>query len=285
MDKISHSEVEAHLLCERKDYYGSALGLERKKVSQSLSRGIAMHDILAYFFTHLQKNPADYAGAGQAARSRAQELVTLNPELMVVGDEIMKMLNSFLRTRWWEGYKVVYVEEKMALVVDESLMYPFTVDLVLEDSGGNWIVVDHKTTYDFFSPMRVSLSGQLPKYMGAMRVLGHRADFAMYHQLRYRTKKDYTDADVIQISKFTPSVKRIQTSFTEQVDVARRLQRLRKLPIEEQNRLAVRTANHMVCNSCSFQDLCVADLNGEPLDLIIEANYQPRTDRYEEIEE
>lgn len=283
--KISHSDVDATLLCARKGYYGGALNLQRKKLSQALNRGIAMHDILAYFFTHLKDNHGDYSGAREVAIARRNELAMQDPSMMEFAEQIVKMFDSFYSLGWFKGYKVLGVEEKMSINISDTLIYPFTVDLILEDPGGNIAVVDHKTTYQFYAAHQIELSSQLPKYIGAMRVLGRRADYAIYHQLRYRTKKDYTVDDVIQLVKFTPSVPRIQTTFTEQIMIARKIEVLRQYDIEEQSRQAIRTANNLVCNSCSYKDLCIEELNGRPIDLMIEALYEERGDRYLEIED
>ncbi len=287
MVKISHSEVDAFLLCRRKDFYNACLpnpdgtfGVQRKKMSDSLNRGILTHEVLASFFTHLLNNPKDYSGAYQAGKQHILAAVTANPDMLEVTASVSSLYDFFWNSQWFVGYEVLYVEEKFYLEISDDLTYPFTVDLIVRDSRGAIVVVDHKTTYNFYTQEQIDLSPQLPKYIGGLRALGIRADYALYHQLKHRITAKSTTEDVIKLHRFEPSVKRIQTSFTEQIETARHIQQLRSLPTEEVDRLAIRTANNLVCNSCSFKELCINDLNGKSNDLLIEASFTSREERY-----
>jgi CRISPR/Cas system-associated exonuclease Cas4 (RecB family) len=69
---------------------------------------------------------------------------------------------------------------------------------------------------------------------------------------------------------------RIVQTFKEQIAVAREIQALKTLPIEEQDARAYRTANKMVCNSCSFRDLCTTELMGNNTKLMIATEFSVR---------
>jgi CRISPR/Cas system-associated exonuclease Cas4 (RecB family) len=69
---------------------------------------------------------------------------------------------------------------------------------------------------------------------------------------------------------------RIVQTFKEQIAVAKEVQALKTLPIEEQDARAYRTANKMVCNSCSFRDLCTTELMGNNTKLMIATEFQVR---------
>jgi len=65
----------------------------------------------------------------------------------------------------------------------------------------------------------------------------------------------------------------------EQLGVAAEIQALKELPIEEQDKRAYRTANKMVCQSCSFRDLCSTELMGGNVELMKQTEYKVRERR------
>lgn len=74
------------------------------------------------------------------------------------------------------------------------------------------------------------------------------------------------------------STVRIERTLREQFTVAERILARQSLSPEERDLLAVRTANNMVCKSCSFRDLCSAELAGDDTRIIME-DYEVRDDR------
>jgi hypothetical protein len=93
--------------------------------------------------------------------------------------------------------------------------------------------------------------------------------------------------DMLSFLYLRPNGTRVQTTFLEQIDAARQLVEVKAQPIEEQNRLALRVANKMVCQSCSFKDICISDLNGENSQLLIDNEYviREKRDAFEITEE
>lgn len=274
--KISHSDVDAYKLCKRKTYYGGTLGLERKATSDSLSRGILYHRIAEMYFKQGYDSALEYI---------QRALLEADPEIVI---EVKSLFDYFIKSKVLEGWEILEVEKKYALPFNykgTQLLYPFTVDLLARDTDGKIVLLDHKTTYRFYTQNQIDLNSQLPKYMGALRMLGIPVDYCAYIQLNYRAKKDKTVDDVVKFSPFTPSELRIETCLREQLQTAGKVYKFQNKPIEEQNELAVRTANNLVCNSCSFADLCISDLNGYDTNLLIQAKYQEREDRYAEFNE
>lgn len=243
------------------------------------------------------------------------------------------------------GYLVKGVEQEYLLEYDPETQsrFRFVIDLVLEDPEGLTVIVDHKTTYDFYSPDVARLQGQVPKYIGAMRGLGLKAHYGEYNMLRTRKirgekktkaqliedleKAGYehheahhdgegeeatTELVEVPLSKLTvaeltaaakekgidlyagptdeqvhdtlpihPSAARVVRTFQEQVDIATEITEREKLPVEEIERTAYRTANKMVCNGCTFRDLCEAELAGQSVKLLMQTEYQTREKRPE----
>lgn len=85
--------------------------------------------------------------------------------------------------------------------------------------------------------------------------------------------------DVLYQLVLKPNSTRVQTTFLEQIEAARQLSAVKELTVEEQDPIAVRVANKMVCQSCSFRDLCISDLNGANSKLLIASEYKVREKR------
>jgi hypothetical protein len=76
-----------------------------------------------------------------------------------------------------------------------------------------------------------------------------------------------------------PNPARVKTTFLEQIHVADEVQALKSLPIEKQEERAFRVANKMVCQSCSFRDLCSTELIGGNVELMLRTEYKIRERR------
>jgi hypothetical protein len=71
---------------------------------------------------------------------------------------------------------------------------------------------------------------------------------------------------------------RISQTLQEQFDTAEEIIELDKLTVEQRDRKSWRVANKMVCNGCSFRELCDTELAGEDTTLVLE-EYQKRDPR------
>lgn len=283
IDKISHSDVDAYKLCTRKSYYGGTLNLESKSLSVSLSRGILMHKVLEAHFKEGEE------AAKQVLRDSIVPILTKNPddtEALTTLAEVKELYDYFLESNLFAGWTVLAVEKKYSLEFfwkGKKLLYPFTVDLLIQSPAGKVYLVDHKTTYAYYLQKQIDLNSQLPKYMAALKMLGVHVDFAAYVQFKYRNKKDKTVDDVIRWTPFEPNELRQKTMLREQLQMAGELYEFHQLPLEKQA-MAPRTANNLVCKNCMFADLCISDLNGYDTKLLIKTKYQQREDRYSEFD-
>lgn len=76
-----------------------------------------------------------------------------------------------------------------------------------------------------------------------------------------------------------PNNVRVQQTFIEQIDTADEIQRRKEMDQEDLDRVSFRTANKMVCNGCSFRDLCSTELSGGNTKLMIQSEYKVRERR------
>ncbi len=291
MPSVSHSEVDSYLLCRRKHYYGYGLSLQRVRESDSLATGVAGHKVLEAFYRAIMENgitaeeqqAAFYKGL-DAALDKWSELVK---EGYVDGDRRAKLQDILFDREYGyfnyeffvkNGWRILAVEAEFNLQYDDETeaQYPFVVDMIVQDPEGNYVVIDHKFVYDFYTPEATDLQPQIPKYIGALRALGHEISYGGYNMLRTRKIKEPTPQSNNYFMILKPNTTRITTTFMEQLGVAAEIQALKELPLEDQEKRAYRTANKMICQSCSFRDLCSTELMGGNVELMKKTEYKIR---------
>lgn len=293
MGTVSHSEVDSYLLCRRKHYYGYGLSLQRVNESMSLATGTAGHRVLEAFYNTIgtgydtKTQLANWDIAYKKARDEYEAIVSEG----YVGDDRRARLEDILFHEVYgyfaqepfvkEGYQILGVEADFNLLYDEEAdsHYPFVVDLIVRDPDGKIVVVDHKFVYDFYNTDATDLQPQIPKYIGALRALGYEVSHGAYNMCRTRKIKEPTPEQMHHFMLLKPNVARVKHTFLEQVQVADEIQALKTLPIEAQGERAYRVANKMVCQSCSFKDLCTTELMGGNVELMIKSEYKIRERR------
>ena len=291
MSSVSHSETDSYLLCRRKHYYGYTKSLKRIGESDSLTRGTAGHAVLETFYNTIReiggndakKQKEAFDQALEAADKKLTEL-----EAQGVGDSDRSMpLRSMLFDFYFPnepyvrlGWTILAVEKEFALEYDEEgSRYPFVVDVLAIDPQHRTVVIDHKFVYDFYTSDASDLQPQIPKYIGALRALGFKVDYGQYNMIRYRKIKEPKTEQITTQLDVTPNGVRVQTTFIEQIGVATELRDRKLLPEHIQEATAYRTANKMVCQSCSFADLCKAELQGQDAALVERTYYEIRERR------
>ena len=100
--------------------------------------------------------------------------------------------------------------------------------------------------------------------------------YGAYNMLRTRKIKEPTSDSMSYYMILKPNVDRVLNTFMEQLGVAAEIQALKELSIEEQGKRAYRTANKMVCQSCSFRDICSTELVGGNVELMKKTEYNIR---------
>jgi hypothetical protein len=262
--------------------YGYGWNLTKKQHGTALIRGTAGHKVLEEFYSDV------LAGHDQGyAWTSAMTMLTSLEAAGQTGDETGSRSLRDIITTYFEhepfvsqGYEVLAVEQEFSLEYDEAgIAYPFVVDLILRDPQGKTVVVDHKFQYDFLTIAAMQVMPQLAKYVGSIRALGLPADYAVYNQLRYRTKKDAKWTDIVRQSDVPLTPTRIVRTFNEQVAVANRIIEFKSKTPDEQADQALRVGVKMICKSCPFKDLCAEDLQGGNVKTLIAAEYRQKTRR------
>jgi hypothetical protein len=294
MPSVSHSEVDSYLLCRRKHYYGYGLSLERVSTSHSLAMGTAGHKILEAFYNHIlaagelpQEQKAAFDTALDVAKETYAEVVKEGYEDATNKAPLEDMLfhpewgyfaNEFMVNNGW---RILAVEQEFNLLYDEETesRYPFVVDMVVQDPEGRYVVIDHKFVYDFYTAEQTDLQPQIPKYIGALRAMNYPVEYGSYNMIRTRKLKAPTTDSMQYFMILKPNTDRVLNTFMEQLGVAAEIQQLKELPIEEQSKRAYRTANKMVCQSCSFRDICSTELMGGNTELMLKTEYKIRERR------
>jgi hypothetical protein len=294
MPSVSHSEVDSYLLCRRKHYYGYGLSLERISTSQSLATGTAGHRILEAFYAHLMSLSDTAKGQLENFDLGLERAYTVYRQIMDEGYEDADnraMLHDMLFHEEWgyfanefmvrNGWRILAVEAEFNLIYDTDTesSYPFVVDMIVEDPEGRYVVIDHKFVYDFYTPAQTDLQPQIPKYIGALRALNYEIVYGAYNMVRTRKLKTPAPDSMNYFMILKPNTDRVLNTFMEQLGVAAEIQALKELTIEEQSKRAYRTANKMVCQSCSFRDICSTELIGGNTELMMKTEYKIRERR------
>lgn len=279
-ESISHSAVESYTLCRRKFYYGYTLDLQRETESVSLTEGSLGHEVLGTFYKSIlkagdtvkeQQDHFWYALEDAREFFKAQDY-SPNPKRRDLEDTLFEEYFSqepFVR----KGWRILAVEKKFKLYYNEDRdSLPFVIDLIALDPKGKTVIIDHKFMYNFISYQEADLMPQIPKYMAGVRALGFAVDYGVYNMLR--TRKDARE--VCDTMKLKPNDTRVQRTFMEQIGVADEIAQRKKLPVDVQEATSYRTANKMVCQMCSFRDLCSEELAGGNVELSLKYEYKKR---------
>lgn len=298
MATVSHSEVESWLLCERRHYYGYGLELQRRRESDSLTRGILGHDMMRHYLEQF------IVGAPVVADTKALDVVELSPkhatpqaiataswlvsqmtpDNVTLIKELADLFTAFLEVNPLEGFEILAVEKDFVIDFTDDVSMGFVVDFIARDPSGKIVVGDHKFVYDFMLDDNIDMLPQLPKYMAALRASDLPVDYAMYVMFRYRNKKNAVPSDKVRVREFTVTDTRITRTITEQIETAEEILERKRLPLEVQNHKAKRVANNMVCRSCSFKSLCIAELHGHNAQLIADSEYKKRERKSFDVE-
>lgn len=279
MPSVSHSEVDSYLLCRRKHYYGYTKSLQRMRESSALAMGSAGHKVLEVFYQNILDGH-DFDVALAAAKAEADILrkeVDIPSNRADIFDTLFNLYfpNEPLVKQGWQ---ILGVEKQFNLEYDEarSLQYPFVVDVLARSPEGKIVVIDHKFVYDFYTYEASIMQPQIPKYIGALRALNYKVDYGAYNMIRTRKLKEPDFNSMVQWLDVKPEAQRVKQVFTEQIAVADEIQYIKNMPEELQDAKAFRVANKMVCQSCSFLDICRTELAGGNSKLMIQTEYKIR---------
>ena len=297
---VSHSRVESFLRCRRQEFYSYGRKLQRKDTSTALALGSAFHAVMDVLYSHVlsagmskQKQREAYPEAVEKALAKVDEIYEAGfvdsdkrAPLRLIIDKYLQR-EPFIDNAWREDddrqWLIMAVEMEFRLEWEPGSSYPLVVDLIVKDPDGYVIVVDNKAVYDLYSYEKTELMAQIPKYIGALRALGHKiGNYGVYNMVRTRpdTKAGRPLYEWAHFLPFEISGPRVVRSFEEQITASQEVAALDELSPEERDRKAIRTDNFETCTRmCDFRELCVEELRGGSTTVLIKSIYMPKKKR------
>lgn len=275
MATVSHSEVNALLSCERKHFYQYGLEIDRITTSDALRIGRMGHDALEIIW----QDAIDGVDEATTKLKLVDFYMTQTDIELVVN--VKRALDWYFKVQPLAGYEILAFEKEMVLEVTGDLSYPFIPDLIVRNvATGRMIVIDTKFVYNFYSDTEVALSSQLPKYVAALRAMGHDIYDAAYLQFRNRGLKEQTAANMVRFQMLGLTDERVKRSFIEQGRAMERVLEIKSQPLEVWSANALRTSSTFVCDRCPMASLCAAELRSpSEAQLILDSEYKKRERR------
>lgn len=286
---ISISQVDSWLTCERKWLFNYGFLKQSKTPSRSLSLGVLVHELLAEFYQCV-KNGLSVADARQEAMGYLTRLYLEGSYSVDVFSTAQILVSRYIeQDTLATGTKIMAVEEPFFIPINNDYWYGGKIDLLVEAlqgrKKGQVLLIDHKTTYDFYTDSALKLNPQMPKYAAAVRFNGYPVDEAYLNQIRTRfsltqiPKKD--DSDLFKRAPTELTQAKIRSALNHQMVASERIIEAYKKPLSllEQECLPVR--NNMICKNCPFQDPCIAMEEGMPAVKALGANYVEKTSGFQ----
>lgn len=217
------------------------------------------------------RDDAFQAGMDQIIESYKHEELDI---VRVVSNRFMLYHERYQR----DDFRVVAVEGVFSVPLDNGTTYPLTVDmLVTYDSGpwaGQYMVIDHKFRYDFFSPDELSMHVQTYKYIWALRKLGYPIKRSMLNQVRYRDGiKD--QEKLLKREILEPTDIQLENIMAEHMAVSTEIQANKNQPVAWYGKHAPRRFYARDCSGCYFRIPCRQELLGKDASATFATAYAP----------
>ena len=281
-ERISHSEIAAHLLCERKHWYMYLRGLKRTAaVSDAAARGTLFHECIEVYGEHRLAGDSH-----ELAMSFADLKLTslTNFENIGIAAEVKKLLAFFTEANPLEEYEWLAVEKKFSVPLDGDVVHWVgALDIIVRDKFGKIAVVDYKTTGRRWSETRLILDSQIPEYIAAVHLNGKPMDYGLIIQVRTQYAKDAKANDVIIPTK-------VKVNEAHEANVWKGVMRTaykilgNRVEYDAGNITdPVRSPTDMGCSMCPMKELCISDLKGWDSDLLIGSHFVVQEEREYEV--
>lgn len=294
--RVSNSEAGTWLTCQRKYYYAFDLGIvpkphivgfyqkktnkdEDEKV-RTLDVGNLGHEILAMYYSLLKQGYS----VEQSIKECQNELTKIWFSKQHYTQAVVTHTTTILN-RYWEFYAieddkkyvVVDVEKEYDLSLTEDYNYVFRFDLLLMNRKTEQLgLVDHKFKYDFFTDESINLSGQMPKYLGALRYNGIWPEWVWLNQIRARSPfQSWGPKDFFRRSLVAPSNNKVANAMREQIIASQTIVEWRQLPLEVKKATALRSMDSFPrpCDRCPFNLICRMEYDGGNITNVIAADF------------
>jgi hypothetical protein len=261
--------------------------IQKKVISDSLRRGIDGHYLMEVFFKAYAATGSWEAGLQALASEYQNNIANIRDDEKL--GEIIKLHGlvvgflDYYRSRIVE-WDIQFVEHEFQVEAEPGVKFGFRPDLVIK-LGGYYQPIDWKFTQDFYTPSSMALLPQLPKYMWALREMDMPVKQGQYGFIRYRSMKNNEPSNLYRLGM--PPVlfnrERDKRTYDEWIEVAYEINTLKEMHnLKVWEKESKRVGNNLVCRSCSFKELCAAELSGGTGDNIRREMYEPSTYGYTE---
>lgn len=272
MYEVSFSELKTWRTCRQMYHYKYRENLEPRLKSLALKRGAWMHSLLEAYYK------------GEDWRKTHQELVDQFNELLEEEKEYYGDLPGeceYLMNLYEETYndKPILVEhkfEKFPISPSSKVLLRGRIDLVIEDpQRGIWLV-EHKTASRIPNEDERLVNPQVALYIPVVeRILGTKVQGVLWNYIRTKIPKR-KESKLLE-RRYLPANEKI---------ISQLLQEVRVSAIEAKKLTNVyRSLHPMICRTCGYKSICMAELMGLDANFVRRAEYKVREVRSEEVEE
>jgi hypothetical protein len=285
---ISNTQIATKNLCDKAHDLRFIKNLEPKRLPPAIYRGVLGHSALEQYYLLLRDGkPVEECRDGALA-VLDREIARISRETPEEFEQISlilglrKLIEAYAEVYRIEPFKVLEVEKEYHAPVSPSIDYGLRLDLLVEMTSGEYrgdlVVVDHKIVYNFKTALDIQMDAQLPKYIKALRENGLVVTKGIFNQIRYRSLKNPSPVDLYRRDWLKSNKAEIEQIWSEQERVANQI-----VLDTESKAMPIRTLSLLVCRSCMFQGPCKAELNGDDVTQMLEANYQSSTYGYADL--
>lgn len=261
--RISSSQAASYDTCQKLYELAHIDNLQPKEKSEPLEKGSTGHKILEVW--------AEGIMAGKDSDTALQEGILAGFEYNhMLATKVMPMVSHWVKEVFPRlNWKILAVEKTFYLPVGtandgRTLVYPFTVDLLVE-AGGYIVVVDHKFTQDAYDSNIMAITPQLKRYVAGLRALGIKAHHGTYNFFRTRDNMKVLDERLVQRDD-RANKEQIVEAFTSQVAKMKR--------IANHEGPYIRSAGSYTCKRCPMLKICVVETRGDDSTLLRQMDYE-----------
>lgn len=288
MTIVSNSEIETYQKCERMFYYSRVLRLRPKALPVFIRRGSFGHDLMEHGFQALLDG-GTVDDALQAAAVPLTQLMESDDKDKADLMGVYRHVTTFITWTQSEevGWKVVALEDRGMWNISQNremkdgdpetdLIFGYTPDIIIEFTHGQLrgqhAVLDYKFVGQYMTEETINMAQQIPKYIIYRNKT--KTDFKIrrgaFVQLNTRATATDKGHKLFLVKWVTPSAKRLERIERENELLAQRVASAYG-GLSEQ---FLRTVNKDVCGRCFYYELCTNELDGKPIEKIMDREFK-----------
>jgi hypothetical protein len=139
-----------------------------------------------------------------------------------------------------------------------GIQFGIKLDLLAEytqpPNKGDLVNIDHKFVKRFKNRDTIQLLPQIPRYQAVLRSVGYSVNRGMLNMLKHSAQ-----SDIFRTEPVNPTDDKLETIVDETFVAIQRIAERTALPVETQDKLALRTRSETVCGYCPFRKICTAE--------------------------